>query len=288
MVCRYGLVLARQPFGFDQPRIAVDRRQAVAEFMSDSRRQLSQRRETLLEPKPSLELGDSAEVGEETDHAERRCALHLQRRNADPQVRRPATVGGRRDGERTADDRLTARQPLFDDLQQGQHACQEFAQRRGPAIGRQVEHALGSRVDTQGRPVRADHNEAGHHALDDVAAQTLGRLGAGLRFLLLRPEVRQRLLDRGRHEGRRRFGPAGGSASRPRAQRPSPMTTRPRRPTVRTVIVRKSRPRLDIGEILPDGDPMAGGRRSKNRQSLYRNGTAWCARAVASGASLVH
>ena len=56
MPSTYGPVLRRQRLRIDQPAVAVDRRQAVAELVRDAGGQLAEPRQRLLEPQLLLEL----------------------------------------------------------------------------------------------------------------------------------------------------------------------------------------------------------------------------------------
>ena len=57
-----GAEVRRQPLEVEQPRVAVDRGQPVAELVRDAGRQLPEPRQAVLEPQLLFELHDLAEI----------------------------------------------------------------------------------------------------------------------------------------------------------------------------------------------------------------------------------
>ena len=73
MPCDVRPEFRRQPFEIEQPRVAVDRRQPVAELVRDAGGQLAEPRQAVLQPQLLLEIHDLGQVAEQADRAVR-CA----------------------------------------------------------------------------------------------------------------------------------------------------------------------------------------------------------------------
>ena len=96
-------VVLRQALEIEQPGVAVNRRQAVAELVRDARGQLAEPRQAVLQPQLLFELHDLAEIGEQADRARRRA--RLRRESARPSRRGAWRLRARRP-DRAPHDRL--------------------------------------------------------------------------------------------------------------------------------------------------------------------------------------
>ena len=88
MPCTYGLKSAGSALEIQQPAVAVDRGQAVAEFVRDAGGQLAEPGEAVLQPQLLFEIDDFAEIGEQADRAVREARAVADRRHGDAEVRR--------------------------------------------------------------------------------------------------------------------------------------------------------------------------------------------------------
>ena len=82
------VIRRRQRVQIEQPRVTVNRRQAVAELVRDARRQLADLREALLQPKLLLHFDDRRQIGEQANGAVRLALAVRQRRDADAEIGR--------------------------------------------------------------------------------------------------------------------------------------------------------------------------------------------------------
>src|SRR5436190_19388466 len=73
----------RQRIEIEELAVAVNRREAVAEFVRDAGRQLADGREAVLETKLLLEIFHGRQIGEETDRAVKLAVLVRERRHGD-------------------------------------------------------------------------------------------------------------------------------------------------------------------------------------------------------------
>ena len=85
MPSTYGRYASGSASGSQQPAVAVDRGQAVAEFVRDAGRQLPQPRQGVLEPQLLFQLAQGREVGEQA-HDALAIAAGRQRRDAQAQM----------------------------------------------------------------------------------------------------------------------------------------------------------------------------------------------------------
>ena len=65
------LELRRQPFEIEQARVAMNRREAVAELVSDAGGHLAEPREAVLQPQLIFEVRDLAQIAEQANRAVR-------------------------------------------------------------------------------------------------------------------------------------------------------------------------------------------------------------------------
>ena len=71
---------------------------------------------------------------------------------------------------------------------------------RADALRGQAEQPAPGRIENLHPPARIDDEKAGHQAVGNLAAQLIGRGGAGAHRLLLRLQLADRLLQRGRQQ----------------------------------------------------------------------------------------
>ena len=161
--------LLRKTGGIEQPRVAMDGREAVAELVRDAGRHLAEPGEAVLEPQLLLELDDRRQVAEQADGPVRRVVV------APRSGRRSRRDAGatRRAGRRTRppEDRAPGRETLFDDVGERRGAAEHVPQpaswyrrsaeqlaaggiQRADAGGRRPRPSARRRCSRRSRPLR--------------------------------------------------------------------------------------------------------------------------------------
>ena len=72
----------------EQPRVSMNRRQAIAELVGDAGSELADLRKTLFQPKLLFHFHDGRQIREQADGAVRLSLAVRERRNADAKIRR--------------------------------------------------------------------------------------------------------------------------------------------------------------------------------------------------------
>ena len=194
-----GAKVSRQAFEIEQPAVAVDRREPVAELVGDAGGHLAEPSEAVLQPELFFELHHFGQIAEEADDAVRGAAgLFANRRNRQAQMRRDAA----RQRHRPAHDRPRRRQAFLEDVGERPGVLQHLAIGAFPAVPRQTQHRLAGGIQRADDAVAIDDEEAGGQAGDDLAAQTLRRFGARLHRAFAVAELADRVFHGRRHEGR--------------------------------------------------------------------------------------
>ena len=185
----YGLYCGGSAVGIDQLAVAVNRRQPVAEFMSDAGGELSEPRQRLLQPKLLFELDDRREVRKQADDAARVRLALAEPRDGDAHMR---DVVGLRHLERPSHDRMPRRQTLVDDVGERKRGRRQRADVRAFDAAGDAKHLPAGGIQNLHVTLTIDDEQTGGEAVDDLRAELLGCLGplghgALLRAQLLNP-----------------------------------------------------------------------------------------------------
>ena len=115
----------------------MDRREAVAELVRDTRGELADLRQAVLQPQLLLELDDVGEVAEQADRAVRAPGSSADRRDRDAEVRRGRSLGSMRAAR--PHDRLAGVEALLDHARERRGAEQHVVAVAAPVRVRHAE-----------------------------------------------------------------------------------------------------------------------------------------------------
>ena len=92
-------------------------------------------------------------------------------------------------------------QAFLDDVGERGGVTEHVMEIAAGIVGRARRASAARRIEAADLAILADHQQAGRHARDDLAAQPLGGFRARLHRALLHAQVLDRVLNRARHEG---------------------------------------------------------------------------------------